>query len=89
MKTALISLKRAGADALATFWRTPAGERIENKTIYALYDRYLVKMVLDSRHRKRTTALLTDLGEHAARGVEIGEADKFEDATLIYGDGEA
>lgn len=88
MKAALLALKRAGAIAAATCWQTPTGERIQNQTMYALYDRYLVKMVLDSRHRRRTTALLTEIGEHAARGVEVASADEFEDATLLYGDGE-
>jgi hypothetical protein len=88
MKAALLALRRAGALAAATCWHTPTGERIENQTIYALYDRYLVKMVLDSRHRRRTSALLTEIGEHAARGIEIANADAFEDATMVYGDGE-
>jgi hypothetical protein len=88
MKAALLALRRAGALAAATYWHTPTGERIENQTMYALYDRYLVKMVLDSRHRRRTSALLTEIGEHAARGIEMANADAFEDAENVYGDGE-
>ena len=39
-------------------------------TIEALYDRYLIKIVVESRHRRRHTAMLTDIGEYAAKEIQ-------------------
>ena len=51
-------------------WRDNDENLVRQETIEALYERYLVKIVVESRHRRRHTAKLTEVGEYAAR--EIG-----------------
>lgn len=50
-------------------WRSPKDRTVINQTFYSLFDRYLVKVVVDSRHRRRHTAFLTDVGHHAASNI--------------------
>lgn len=66
------------------------GTLLKHKTVFALYDRYLVTIIVESRYRTRHVAKLTELGEYAARGLPPADApkadDDFEDAALVYGD---
>lgn len=57
-------------------WRSPKDRTVINQTFYSLYDRYLVKVVVDSRHRKRHTASLTDVGYHAACSIQRELVDR-------------
>ena len=51
-------------------WIGQSKRRIFEVTMLALYDRYLVKIVVESRHRRRHTAVLTDIGWYAARDIQ-------------------
>jgi len=71
MKKALVVLLEDGSlQAEEHRWRSPRDRTVINQTLYSLYDRYLVKVVVDSRHRKRHTAMLTDVGYHAASNIQ-------------------
>lgn len=75
LKRALtILLEEGSAIRDHDYWRTPSGRKLYIVTIEALYDRYLVKIVVESRHRRRHTAMLTDVGEYAAEGI-LNERD--------------
>ena len=52
------------------FWRGTSGNPISQRTIEALFTRYLIKIVTESRHRKRHTTTLTDVGLRVARDLE-------------------
>ena len=66
----MILLEGGGAIREAGCWRGLRGERIHILTIESLYERCLVKIVVESRHRRRHTAMLTDVGELAAREIK-------------------
>lgn len=51
-------------------WASASGARVPLPTILALYERYLVKIVVESKYRKRQAAKLTDVGEYAAAEIE-------------------
>jgi hypothetical protein len=42
------------------------------QTIEAMYSRYLIKIVIDNRHRRRQVAMLTEIGECVARDLLRG-----------------
>lgn len=50
-------------------WQTSRDRTIPLATMTALFARHLVKIVTESRHRRRHTARLTELGEYAAFGA--------------------
>ena len=54
----------------AHYWRGVSGRKCTQATIESLYDRYLIKIIVESRHRRRHTAKLTEVGELAAREIE-------------------
>lgn len=77
-KRALIVLLEDGSvTKQANYWSGPSGRKIRTETILAIYDRYLIKIVTESRHRKLQTAKLTDVGEYAAQAIqrEVAYAD--------------
>ena len=77
MKRALVILLEDGSlNAEQHRWRSPKCRAVINQTLYSLYDRYLVKIVVESRHRKRHTALLTDIGRHAATNIQREEIEQ-------------
>lgn len=54
----------------ATKWVVKAsGVGFQQKTIDAAYDRALIKVVCESRHRTRQTIELTEIGKFAAAGL--------------------
>jgi hypothetical protein len=54
----------------AHYWRGISGRKCIKATIESLYDRYLVKIIVESRHRRRHTVKLTEVGELTAREIE-------------------
>lgn len=52
------------------FWSGKSNRDIYISTIEALYDRFLIKIVVESRHKRRHTAMLTDIGEYAAKEIQ-------------------
>lgn len=46
------------------------GIKFQNHTAEALYDRCLVKITVESRHRRRHKLELTQIGEAVARDIE-------------------
>lgn len=52
------------------YWISRCARKCALVTILSLYDRYLVKIVVESRHRRRQRATLTDVGVFAAREIE-------------------
>lgn len=72
-------------------WRSPNDRVVINQTFFSLYDRFLVKVVVDSRHRKRHTALLTDVGYHAACNLQREMIDRefYKSANASLGISEA
>lgn len=70
-KRALVMLLEDGFALRDTnYWRSPTDRRIYIRTIETLYDRYLVKIVVESRHKRRHTVKLTEVGEYAARDIQ-------------------
>ena len=70
-KRALVILLEDEMVVRATnFWSGKSKRNIYISTIEALYDRYLIKIVVESRHRRRHTAMLTDIGEYAAKEIQ-------------------
>lgn len=69
-KRALVVMLEDNLIRINSGWKGESGKLVRQETIEALYDRYLVKIVIDSRHRKRHTAKLTEVGEFAAREIE-------------------
>src|SRR6185437_1275413 len=53
----------------AGYWAGSSAQKIQQRTIETAYDRFLVHMVVESRHRKRHMARLTDIGERVARDL--------------------
>lgn len=70
-KRALVILLEDGLIIRETnFWNGKSRRNIYISTIEALYDRYLIKIVIEGRHRRRHTAMLTDIGEYAAKEIQ-------------------
>jgi hypothetical protein len=44
--------------------------RFQPQTVNAAYDRCLVKITVESRHRRRHTLTLTEIGRHVALALE-------------------
>ena len=57
-------LRQRGAD-----WASPGGDIVRGATLETLFDRYLVKVVMENSARIRTTARLTEIGELVARAL--------------------
>lgn len=55
----------------AGLWRGSSGRAVPLQTVLALFDRYLIKIVVESRHRRRHAAKLTDVGEYAAEQIAV------------------
>lgn len=56
----------------ATKWIIPnTGAGFQQCTIDAAYDRYLVKIIYDSRHKRHQSVELTEMGQLAASGVVV------------------
>lgn len=71
MKRALLTIYRDQSVARETgFWRGRSGAGIYFSTISGLFDRLLVKIVVESRHRRRHTAVLTEIGLRVARDID-------------------
>ena len=88
MKRALRILYVEGRAIQETkFWRTAKRTGIPLETVIALYDRYLVMIVYESRHRRRQTAELTEIGRLVAERLNFDarSADDFESSTNVYG----
>lgn len=69
------------------FWRRHDGMAVNIKTIEALYDRALVKIVVESRHRKIHTAKLTEIGACVARDLVRArreEVVEIDDCRIVY-----
>jgi len=67
------------------FWYTERERLIGTETIIALFDRYLVKVVVENHHRRRQIAALTEIGEMVAFGLMRAELEaEMEDATEVY-----
>jgi hypothetical protein len=66
----VILLEDGGAMKQAHYWSGSSGRKIFLQTLISLYDRYLVKIVTESRHRNRQMATLTDVGEYAAKEIQ-------------------
>ncbi len=45
-------------------------DRINMRTVVALWSRYLITIVAESRHRTRQTIQLTDIGKHVVRSLQ-------------------
>ena len=54
----------------AGYWIGSSRRKVGIQTVEALYDRYLIKIVVESRHRRKHIAMLTDVGEYAAREIQ-------------------
>lgn len=50
-------------------WKNAGGDTIFQQSVEALYERLLVTIVVESRHRKRHTVMLTDIGRAVARDL--------------------
>lgn len=71
IKRALIVLLEDGLILRnAGYWIGSSRRKVLVQTIEAMYDRYLIKIVVESRYRRRHTASLTDVGEYAAREIK-------------------
>lgn len=58
------------AELRATTWRVAAsGVSFQHATIEAAYERYLVKIIHDSKYKRKQIVELTEIGELAATGV--------------------
>lgn len=66
----MILLEDKSAAKQGHYWEGPSARKIFMPTIVALFDRYLIKIVVESRHRKRQTAMLTDIGRYAALQIQ-------------------
>ena len=66
----VILLEGGGAIRETNCWRGLRGEQIHLLTVESLYERYLVAIVVESRHRKRHTVRLTYVGELAASEIQ-------------------
>lgn len=74
MKLALIILLDDGRVMLCAkprSWIGVSGRRVTIQTVEALYNRALVRIIVESRHHKTHTLRLTQLGEFAAQGVQL------------------
>jgi hypothetical protein len=61
----------------AGYWHSKwNGIRIHQNTIDAAYDRCLIYIVTDSRHRKRHAAKLTEIGKHVASDIYRTEINR-------------
>lgn len=70
MKAGLILLFEDGALVRETaLWRGASERAVSFRTIAALCERNLIKIVVESRHKRRHTAMLTEIGFHAARDI--------------------
>lgn len=77
LKNALVvTLDDRSLQKLGSYWTGSSGRRFATATIEALFDRCLMCIGVESRHRNRYTAKLTDAGQHAARAIrdEIASA---------------
>ena len=63
-------------------WYNHEKEHLYMRSILALFNRHLVKVVCDSKHRTRHTVLLTDIGEHVARNLLAERAKEKPKSTL-------
>lgn len=66
----VIMLEDKSVTKQAHYWEGPSGRKIFLQTIIALYDRYLVKLIVESRHRRLQKAFLTDVGSYAAQQIQ-------------------
>jgi hypothetical protein len=58
------------AELHATKWVVPqTGDGFQHKTIEAAYERYLVKIIYESKYKRKQIVELTEIGELAALGV--------------------
>jgi hypothetical protein len=74
MKLALMILLEDGRAVLSAYpkcWLGVSGRRVAIQSAMALYDRALVRIIVESRHRKMHIIRLTELGEFAAEGVKL------------------
>lgn len=72
IKRALVIILEDGEVTKVTHgWRGSSGRSIFTRTVFALYERYLVKIVVENHHRRRQMAKLTDVGEYAARMIKL------------------
>lgn len=67
------------------YWTGKSERRIEFKTIMVLYERFLVKIIIENRGRGNRVAELTELGEGVARDLkrQNGDAEIREVVGLI------
>lgn len=67
---------------------TDSGAHIPMKVMMALYDRYLVAIRIEGGARRFKYAILTEIGEHAARSIQRAAAltDDFENSPQVYAD---
>jgi hypothetical protein len=74
MKLALMILLDDGRLVLGAYpkcWAGASGRQVRLQSATALYDRGLVRLIVESRHRKTHILRLTPLGEYAAEGVKL------------------
>jgi hypothetical protein len=73
MRAGLVLLLEDGALVRETaLWRGGSGRAVSFGTIAALCERNLLKIIVESRHKRRHTALLTEIGFHVARDIARG-----------------
>jgi hypothetical protein len=66
-------------------WVVPAvpDARFARQTVEAAYDRCLVKITVESRHRRRHRLELTEIGEHVARGLQSKSPSISPEASIL------
>ena len=66
----IILLEDGGIIRDTDYWRGKSGRKVYFSTIESLYDRYLVKIIVESRHRRRHTVILTEVGQYCAKEIQ-------------------
>ena len=56
------------------WWKLKDGNKILTQSVLSLYDRCLVKIVVETKFRRRHSAELTVIGYHVARDLKTQES---------------
>jgi hypothetical protein len=71
LKRAMVTLLEDGSLMKnGSRWKGSSLRTVTTQSVTALYDRYLIKIVVESRYRRRHCAILTDIGQYAAREIQ-------------------
>lgn len=59
-------------------WIGSSDRAVQFVTIQAMYARYLIKIVVESRHQRQHTAVLTEIGQRVAHDISREQENGFQ-----------